>query len=523
MLDRKPWTRAILLAILTGFSILTVGPVKSETAAEMAKRICNNYDLDEVCFPLRRAIKENPKDADLHYLMGSMYMDRCACRLRGQKELELCLQLDPKGPHAEACKRVLDAFKKELASKDKQYVWSNLDYWFDEYYRNHEYKSWDEDAQPDWVRKHDNEHEWKLDVHLISGDFKLPVIGASKNPLASRSTKWQSPFLTAFHDAWKSRALSAKVEGSADFYCTIDNDGVMHPIIFRFEGGDALRKILLDTCKSLESSPSLLEAGRNQGCFKARVACRYALNNSGTWCAFTSEHGAGTPVRVSLLTELVPGQPGTKGSTLLKSQKLEAMSDEKPAARKLLSKDEQKKQDHILLAAKEAIAKKDFPAAFELLWPLVEGNDATACFLVGKALASPDNIHPQPRIAELFFEKAVNLGNSDAVALLFDGVEFGNAQLSMQDAIKLCKKSADSGSAACQFNMGRLLEFGDCVEQDKILATHYYKLAAAANNEDAIRGLQRLSSLSRQGIETPQSVSVSKGTRKAKKPTNRSH
>lgn len=486
-----------------------VQPVRAETAAQLAKRMYNNYDLDEVMFPLRQALKENPRDPELHFLMGEMYMTRCGSNLRGQRELELCLSLDPGSAHAQDCNRMLQDWKKSQAKNGKKYTWSNLDYWFDEYYRTHTYNSTDEDAAPEWTKKHDNDREWKVDIHCIGGKYDLPGGGTAADYMAD----WAGDFLTAFREALQKKASALQVEGSADLYCRIDAAGVAHPSIAQLRGGNPFKAILLDTFKSLDRSAILVKAGKTNSCFKARIASRYALNNCGTWCAFGIAHAARSiPVRLNLTAVMDTKQPESLSGTMLMQEAIAPMDAEPPAALPLREGAVKKERDALLAEARLDINKRDFQRAYDQLWPLVEVNDADGCFLMAEALSSRNNIHPQTRVAELFYEKAYKLGNLDAFMKLFDAVEFGNStsRMGMNEAVPILQKRADGGSSICQFTLGRLLEFGDSVAPNKSMAIHYYKLAAAAGIDDSATALDRLGvkdipqrPLTRLGKESP--------------------
>ncbi len=480
--------RLALLSSMAAVLVLNLAPLPScaESAADMAKRIYNSYDVDEVMFPLRQALKENPNDPELHYLMGFMYM-RTGVKLRGQKELELSLKLAPDHGDAASARQLLDSWAKEQLEKGQKYSWSNRDYWFDQYYRNHEYHSTDEDAAPEWTKKHDADREWKVDVHFIGGNYKVPGGGTA----AHYADPWVHGFMRTFHDAWENKAKSAQVIGSADLYCSIDHDGIMHAVIARLDGGEPFKRCLLETIAGLNSSQPLLQAGASKPCFKARIASRHALWNSGTWYAFGTAGTKRVPVRVSLVGTFEPkSSTNVSGIMLMKSPAQPTPADP-PQALSLRAKVEPK-HDSVLQQARSAFDRGEFNHVYDLLWPLVESNDADACLLMGRALSSADNQHPQPRIAELFYEKAVRLGNKDAIAVLADGAEFGNARIDMDEAVTMLKEAADAGSSICQFNLGRLYEFGDSVEQSNKNAVHYYTLAARAGNSDAIEGLKRL-------------------------------
>ncbi len=481
-------SRLVLLSVLL-FSA-AVQPVKGETAAQLTKRMYNNYDLSEVMFPLRQALRENPRDPELHYLMGEMYMTRCGSKLRGQRELELCLSLDPQFAHAQECKQMIQSWKKEQEQKGKKHSWANLDYWFDDYYRTHKYDSTDEDAAPDWTKKHDNDREWKVDVHFIGGNYNLPGGGTA----ASYTADWTCDFLTAFREAWEKKAKAAQLEGTADLYCRIDPTGVAHPIIAQLRGGSRFKGILLDTFKSLDRSNIFVRAGKSNICFKARIASKYALNNCGTWCAFGTASAVAVPVRVKLMGVFDTKQSESLSGTMVTREAVPPMQGEPPVALPLVAGGVKTEHNALLTEARLDINKGDFQRAYKQLWPLVEINDADACFLMAEALNSRNNIHPEPRVAELFYEKAYKLGNSDAFMKLFDAVEFGNSafRMSMNEAVSLLQKHAAAGSSLCQSTLGRLLEFGDSVTPNKAMAIHYYKLAAAAGIDDAAAGLERL-------------------------------
>lgn len=470
----------------------------SETAAEMAKRMYKSFDLSELMFPLRRALKEEPKNAELHYLMGKMYMTQCGSKLRGARELELALKYAPDASFAPECKLMIARWNTEQATKGEKFAWSNLDCWFNDYYKKNAYHSTDPDPEPDWAKKSDASKEWKVDVHLIACSFHHPFF--DDKPIKAADTNWRSPFMDDFYKAWETKAKEAHIEGSADLYCAIDNDGVVHPIIFHQTAGILFRKLLLSTFSSLDSRPSLMLAGKSNAIFKARIACRNAYSMSGTWHAFTHQGGPITPVRVSFGAEAeLDKSKSDKSKLSLSNSRVEYQVVEpmKPARRTPRRKPqtaiEKAKEQSTIDQAKTAIFHRIFENAYDLLWPLVERDNAEACYLMATALAAPENSHPQPRVAELFMQKAVDLGDSTAVNQFLDSVEFGNARMSMEQAIALCKKNADNGLSSCQTRLGRYLEFGDGVEQDKELAIKYYNLAATAGDAEAKEGLLRLS------------------------------
>ncbi len=489
----RPSSSFIFRFVVTSLFLSFAGfqPAAAETAAHLAKRIYSNYDLDEVMFPLRQALKENPQDAELHYLMGKMYMTRNGSNLRGQRELEIALSLDPKSEYAQESREMLDSWKTEQQKKGKKYAWSNLDYWFDEYYKTHKYHSTDVDAAPEWTKKNDNVREWKVDMHFIGGNYTLPGGGSA----ASYTADWTGDFLSAFREAWGKKAMAAQLEGTADLYCNIDPSGVAHPVIAQLHGGNKFKAILLETLKSFDKSDVFKRAGKSRSCFKARIASRYALNNSGTWCAFgTATKGRSTPVKVNLTAAIDRNQKESLNGTMLMQEAVPPMDGDPPAALPLLTPEKKKERDALLSQVRLGINKGDFNGLYDRLWPLVENNDADACFLMAEALKSRNNTNPQPRVAELFYEKAFKLGSRDAFLKLFDAVEFGNSgfRMSMEEAVPLLKKNANAGSSLCQFTLGRLLEFGDSVAPDKAMAIHFYKLAAAGGVDDAIVGLERL-------------------------------
>ena len=472
----------------------TAQAAMAESAAEIAKRMYNSFDLSEVMFPLRQALKEHPKDPELHYLMGKMYSERCGSQLRAVKEFQLALKYGPNAPFAKDCKGRIAKWNAEVSKKGQKFAWSNLDCWFDDYYKKNEYHSYDPDPQPDWAKKIEGRKEWKVDVHLISCFFRHPFFDGKQ--VKPQESNWHSGFMTAFHDAWEKRAKGAQIEGSADMYCAVDNDGVIHPIIFHLSGGDAFKKLLLATFKSLDSCPSLMLAAKSNAVFKARIACRNAYELSGTWYAFTSQGGPVAPVKVTFgaVGDIDKnGKPQINGTGLI-YERVEPMEPAKPA---LLLRPKtpalKAKEQASIKQAKLAMEHGVFENAYDALWPLVENDNAEACYLMATALASPGNSHPQPRVAEVFMQKAVDLGDSTAVNQLLDSIEFGNAQISMEKGVEMCKKFADKGLSSCQFRIGRYLEFGDTVEQDKELALKYYKLAATAGDADAKSAIARLS------------------------------
>jgi hypothetical protein len=508
----RPFVTAALLAIACTFQFTL--SAQAESALDLAKRISSSYDACELMLPLQRAAKEDPKNPEIHYLMAEQYITKGGCELRGIKEAEICLSLDPNSSFAPKCRQWINSWNTNLAKKGKEKTLSNLDIWFDEYYRNRPYHSWDPEAEPDWVKKLGDKRSWTVDMHFVSSDFTSPLSGKKTSP----GYKYARDIMDAFGNQWRKRASASQEEGTIDVYFEITDKGIFHPMIVRCDGGEKFKAAFLETCKSLDESPALRSAASQRSIFKGRFASHNSAGNWGTWSAFTSSGlDPSTPVVVELngTLDLHSTEQVVSGSVMMKDVKvkpepevsrstapriIKVTMNQKPGTNvqppHAVSQSSASKPDAADLStidkAKLAISAKHFDAAYELLWPLIEKDNAEASLLMAKALTDRDNGAPSPRIAEVFMGKAAALGNTEAMYMYADACEWGNAGVGMETGLRYYADAARSGNALAQLSMGRIMEFGDYVKPDPKKAQQYYELAARNGSKDAQAGIARI-------------------------------
>ena len=124
---------------------------------------------------------------------------------------------------------------------------------------------------------------------------------------------------------------------------------------------------------------------------------------------------------------------------------------------------------------------------------------ATFCFLLSLALCATS-------VLAADFNEIQNLaeqGDARAqfnLAKMYDKGE--GVQQDKQKAAEWYQKAAEQGLAIAQFNLGVLYENGDGVEQNKAIAEEWYSKACAKGSEKACKAVKRLSEKSGTDFET---------------------
>ena len=145
--------------------------------------------------------------------------------------------------------------------------------------------------------------------------------------------------------------------------------------------------------------------------------------------------------------------------------------------------------DGSLAGASSIIVKKDSFASiyfyeidFSLLKePVSSGSqaDAAALFQLGIQYEAGDGVQQDYRKAFDYYQKAADLGNSDA--MLSIGVLYANGTgvvKNLKEAAKWFKAAAELGNVYAQYYLGRMYRFGEGIDQDQKEAAKWFKAAA---------------------------------------------
>ncbi|MBA5639513.1 SEL1-like repeat protein [Duganella sp. LX20W] len=112
-------------------------------------------------------------------------------------------------------------------------------------------------------------------------------------------------------------------------------------------------------------------------------------------------------------------------------------------------------QDADLVAAKEAIKKRDFAGAAKLLQPLVDKDDPKAMVMMGQLRLAGQGVIKDEGIAVGLFKKGADAGDPEAIFLYARQLHLGNGLPQDETrAIALYKKAGDLGNAEAQLWYG---------------------------------------------------------------------
>jgi TPR repeat protein len=144
-------------------------------------------------------------------------------------------------------------------------------------------------------------------------------------------------------------------------------------------------------------------------------------------------------------------------------------------------------QDTDLMAAKEALKKRDYAVAAKLLQPMVDKEDPKAMTMMGKMRLAGQGMVKDEGIALDLFKKGADAGDPDAIFLLARQTQLGNGlPKDEQRAVALYKKSADLGNADAQLWYGISLFRGlGGLPADKAAALPWVRRAAEQGQSSA--------------------------------------
>jgi len=470
MPPKNYWILPLSIAIFT--AIFFCSQVEAETALQIGLRLLHNYNYHEAFEAFRRAAKENPNDPEVHFLLAqTIEKGHTDGDSRAMREYAIYCDLAPHGTHYDEAYNKVKNWTAAVAANGPHYGISNFDGWAAEYYKTHQYHSWDELIEPEWVKKVNQKVEFAVDVEFVSPRLIAPTDLSAPSP----TSKWARDFLTAFHDQWKK---TVTVPGEVEAYFFVDANSRLIPTIVHLKGTEELKGQFLKTVEYFNSNPLLAEPGQVKTLFKGRIGAKYKVYPEGTFYCFKGSDDS-RPYLAHLHAKLKGTAAGLSGGSL--NAEAEAMpipADESPIPMVSASTPADEEQ---IKEAQEAIRLGNKQAALDLLWPLGEKDNVKACVLLS------DLYKTSPTLAFIWIEKAAELGDLDAQYKVGRLYEWGNGNLKggIGNGITWFKTGAEHGSTDCQYELGILYEMGEGVPRDLHMAQAWFEKAAPKNLDAA--------------------------------------
>lgn len=289
------------------------------------------------------------------------------------------------------------------------------------------------------------------------------------------SDLWCAKILGQFIKEWNDRRDKRLIEGEAELYFQLNQSVGFDVTVISCVGDPGFENHLLNVCRLVSAacppvpqmSDDMDEGIRKR--FKGRIKSQHGANTSRN-CEFNRANGYGLTNTFKRLS--LPDWDSLRRNRNFRTTVASEAGKE------------------IIAAAEEAVIANQHEQAHDLLWPLLEDNDPQAYLVMAKSLLSSGKYPLLESLGQKFLEQAAIEQLPEAFYLFAQQSETSRTRPGL-NAFDAYYRGALAGHALCQFNVAKLLEFGDSVPQNKEAAAHYYRLAAAKGVHNAVRALSR--------------------------------
>jgi len=150
----------------------------------------------------------------------------------------------------------------------------------------------------------------------------------------------------------------------------------------------------------------------------------------------------------------------------------------------------------------EALDRKDFNRALQLIRPLAEAGNPFAQWLLGDMYKNGEGLPRDMKMALSWWTKAAAKGLPDAQLSLGDSYAAGQGvPENWSEAVKWWRKAADQNIPRAQTGLGLALYSGHGVQEDKAEAAKWFQRAADAGQTQSQAMLSRMYSFGEGGLK----------------------